>query len=104
MPPNIAQDSIAEDIVDESAQASRDASQTEPVQVSMAPAASAALYDQFGTDSYSEYTGDAEIFGNLDPSFDLGRADAIFSANLDLSMPYFAEDWPVSGLYTGEVG
>lgn len=112
---NIAEDSAAaaaaEAPVDESTQEPRDPSQTQSAQDSRppqplgaAPAGSPALYDHFGTDSFNGHTGDAEIFSNFDPSFDLGRADAIFSANLDLSMPYFAEDWPVSGQYTGDVG
>lgn len=112
-PSNIEHNSAAEAVVDGCPQDSRDASQmSESGQVSRpplpplgaAPAASADLYDQFGTGSFGEYTDDAEIFGNLDPNFDLGRADAIFSANLDLSIPYFAENWPVSGLYTGDMG
>lgn len=112
-PSNPAHSSAAEAVADEGTQDSRDASQmSQSGQVSRpplpplgaAPAVSADLYDQFGMGSFNEYTGDAEIFGNLDPSFDLGRADAFFSANLDLSIPYFAEDWPVSGLYTGDVG
>jgi hypothetical protein len=109
---NIAEDSAAaaEAPVDESAQESRDPTQTQSAQdprppqpLGAAPAGSPALYDQFGPDSFSGHPGDAEIFSHFDPSFDLGRADAIFSANLDLSMPYFAEDWPVSGHYTGDV-
>lgn len=117
-PPNMAQDSTTAEItVNESTGTpeSRDASQTDSVQVSSRPpqplgvptapaAASAALYDPFRSDSFNEYISNAELFGNFDPIFDLGRADAIFSANLDLNMPYFAEDWPVSGPYTGDLG
>jgi hypothetical protein len=108
-PPNTAAEVIVNHDNQE-AQESRAATQTEPVQPPLplppgaGPQASADQYDQFGAVPYNEYSGDAEIFGNLDPNFDLGRADAIFSANLDLSTPYFADDWPVSGLYTGDVG
>lgn len=113
-PPNIAEGATGENIVDKSTQESQDASQAQSLQASRLPqplgaasATSAALYARFeteGTDFFNGYTGNAEIFDNFDPSFDLGRADAIFSANLDLSMPYFADDWPVSGQYTRDAG
>ncbi|VUC31933.1 unnamed protein product [Clonostachys rosea] len=108
---NSAGDPTAEAIVGENTQESRDANQPQSSQLSRtpqplgaAPSASAAVYTQMGPDLFSGYTGDAEIFDNFDPSFDLGRADAIFSANLDLNTPYFADDWPVSAPYTRDVG
>ena len=89
-------------LVGESSQEPRDAGQPQSEQgprppqqlleAGVAGAAFAAPYSQFGPDFFNEYDGAAEIFGNFDPSFDLGRTDAIFSANLDLSVPYFAED------------
>lgn len=51
-----------------------------------------ASMDQFDPNFLNGFEGDAGIFGNFDPSFDLGRIDAIFSANLDLRVPYFTED------------
>lgn len=45
-------------------------------------------------DFFNGFDGEAEIFGDFDPSFDLGRIDAIFSANLDPSK------WPGAGQFT----
>jgi hypothetical protein len=41
------------------------------------------------------FDGDAGIFTDFDPNFDLGRLDAVFSANLDPTMPMFSEDWGI---------
>ena len=54
-------------------------------------------YDQSQPFFGGGYDGNAEIFGHFDPNFDLGRTDAIFTASLDLSVPFFAEDWPSLG-------
>lgn len=63
----------------------------------VAPAVSTVDYVGQTSSFFSGFEGEAGIFGSFDPSFDLGRVDAIFSANLDLSVPYFAEDWPEPG-------
>lgn len=41
------------------------------------------------------FEGEAGIFTDFDPNFDLGRLDAVFSANLDPTMPMFSADWGV---------
>lgn len=38
------------------------------------------------------FEGEAGIFTDFDPSFDLGRLDALFAANLDPTMPTFPPD------------
>jgi hypothetical protein len=48
---------------------------------------------QLDANFFSGFDGEASIFGNFDPNFDLGRIDAIFSANLDPSAPPFMEKW-----------
>lgn len=45
-------------------------------------------------DFFNVFDGESEIFGEFDPNFDLGRIDAIFSANLDPSK------WPGAGQFT----
>lgn len=42
---------------------------------------------------FDGFEGGAGIFGDFDPSFDLERIDAILSANLNLDIPHFQEDW-----------
>ncbi|KAF4467849.1 Fungal specific transcription factor domain-containing [Fusarium albosuccineum] len=44
--------------------------------------------------SLQDFGGEAGIFNNFDPSFDLGRIDAVFSANLNPTVPGLTEDWP----------
>ncbi|KAK2616722.1 hypothetical protein QQS21_000334 [Conoideocrella luteorostrata] len=46
---------------------------------------SAACSDSCSPSFFDCYDGEAGIFGNFDPNFDLNRIDAIFSANLDLN-------------------
>lgn len=53
--------------------------------------------DQLDANFFSGFDGEAGIFGNFDPNFDLGRIDAIFSANLDPSAPPFMDRWAWSG-------
>ncbi|KFA45432.1 hypothetical protein S40293_10102 [Stachybotrys chartarum IBT 40293] len=48
---------------------------------------------QLDANFFGGFDGEAGIFGNFDPNFDLGRIDAIFSANLDPSAPPFMERW-----------
>ncbi|KAG9255890.1 uncharacterized protein F5Z01DRAFT_672536 [Emericellopsis atlantica] len=55
--------------------------------------------DQFDPNFFNDFDGEAGVFGNFDPSFDLGRIDAIFSANLDLGWSYFGEGWQTSGQF-----
>lgn len=43
--------------------------------------------------SFQDFRGEAGIFNDFDPNFDLGRIDAVFSANLDLTVPGLTEDW-----------
>jgi hypothetical protein len=49
--------------------------------------------DQLDPNFFSGFDGEAGIFGNFDPNFDLSRIDAIFSANLDPSAPPFTNKW-----------
>ena len=49
--------------------------------------------DDLDVNFFNGFDGDAGIFGSFDPSFDLGRIDAIFSANLDPSAPPFMDRW-----------
>jgi hypothetical protein len=44
-------------------------------------------------DYFDGFDGDNGIFGQFDPSFNLGRIDAIFSANLDPTVPHIPDDW-----------
>ena len=43
--------------------------------------------------NFNDYVGDAGIFSDFDPSFDLNRIDAVFSANLDPTLPLVPEEW-----------
>jgi hypothetical protein len=56
--------------------------------------------DQLDANFFSGFDGEAGIFGNFDPNFDLGRIDAIFSANLDPSAPPFLDKWLGAGQFT----
>ncbi|EEU39298.1 uncharacterized protein NECHADRAFT_82147 [Fusarium vanettenii 77-13-4] len=47
----------------------------------------------FDPSSFQDFSGEAGIFNDFDPSFDLGRIDAVFSANLDPTVPGLTEDW-----------
>jgi hypothetical protein len=40
-----------------------------------------------------DYLGDAELFNDFDPSFDLDRIDQVFSANLDPTQPLPGQSW-----------
>lgn len=42
---------------------------------------------------FTDFMGDAGIFNDFDPSFDLDRIDAAFSANLDPSLPVLPGEW-----------
>lgn len=42
---------------------------------------------------FGDFDDEAGVFGGFDPSFDLGKIDAIFLGNLDPSAPPFAENW-----------
>lgn len=53
--------------------------------------------DLLDSSFFNGFGGEAGIFDSFDPSFDLGRIDAIFSANLDLRIPHFVESWPGPG-------
>ena len=44
-------------------------------------------------DVFSEIVGSSEMFNEFDPSFDLDRMDAIFSANLDPNLPFLLDEW-----------
>ena len=43
--------------------------------------------------TFNDFVGDAGIFNEFDPSFDLNRIDAVFSANLDPTLPLVPEEW-----------
>ena len=45
--------------------------------------------------SFQDFRGEAGIFNDFNPNFDLGRIDAVFSANLELTVPGLTEDWLV---------
>lgn len=64
----------------------------QPLEASVTQMAFPASSYYLEPDFFNGFEGDAGIFGNFDPSFDLGRIDAIFSANLDPSVPHFAEN------------
>lgn len=49
-------------------------------------------FEHFDLDFLNGFEGDAGVFGDFDPNFNLGRIDAIFSANLDLSTSYLTEE------------
>lgn len=40
-----------------------------------------------------DFTGDVGIFNGFDPSFDVSRIDAVFTATLDPTVPLPSEDW-----------
>lgn len=64
-------------------------SQTMTVMSSQAPGLDATLLslDANSNNSLDDFIGDAGIFNDFDPNFDLSRIDAIFSANLDPGLP-----------------
>lgn len=47
----------------------------------------------FNLETFSNFAGEGGIFNDFDPNFDLGRIDALFSANLDPTLPSFSEAW-----------
>jgi hypothetical protein len=64
-----------------------------PDAASQMPPGLAGPSHQLDANFFGGFDGEAGIFGNFDPNFDLGRIDAIFSANLDPSAPPFMERW-----------
>lgn len=74
-----------------------------PLEPSVAPHIAASLpgsSDQLDANFFSGFDGEAGIFGNFDPNFDLGRIDAIFSANLGPSAPPFLDKWLGTSQFT----
>jgi hypothetical protein len=43
----------------------------------------------------ADLVGDASLFSNFDPSFDLDKADALFSVNLNPTYTLFSDDWTI---------
>ncbi|TPX16466.1 uncharacterized protein E0L32_003760 [Thyridium curvatum] len=64
-------------------------SQTMTVMSSQTPGLDATLLslDANSNNTLDDFIGDAGIFNDFDPNFDLSRIDAIFSANLDPGLP-----------------
>jgi hypothetical protein len=48
------------------------------------------LPDEYGL---THFEGEAGIFTDFDPSFDLSRLDALFSSNLDPTVPVISTEW-----------
>ena len=66
----------------------RDGDQPVPVAVGQQPIETTAMYPPlFDNTLLDDFIGDAGIFNDFDPSFDLDRIDQVFSANLDPTQP-----------------
>ena len=75
------------------AAATNGTSQYAPGPDTAATAATATSPFFFDVSFLDNFTGEAGIFNDFDPNFDLGRIDALFSANLDPTLPLLPGEW-----------